>query len=54
MNKLDSNELKAKEILDYCILYLTGSSELKENDYDNPRKLYKEMIKEIKFLLETS
>jgi len=47
-------ENKAKEILDYCIQYLTGDYELKEKDYKNPKKLYKEMLKEIKFMIETS
>jgi hypothetical protein len=45
-------ENQAKEILDYCIQYLTGNNELKEKDYKNPKKLYKEMLKEICFMLE--
>ena len=40
-------KLKAKEILDYCILELTGNFKIKD------KKKYKEMLKEIIFMLET-
>lgn len=39
-------KLKAKEILDYCIDYLVL--------IDIKPKIYKEMLKEIKFMLETN
>lgn len=45
-----NDEQKAKEILDYCIDYLRDG----EFGFDKKEeKLYKEMIKEIKFMLTT-
>lgn len=48
-----NDKLKAKEILDYCISYLTGSYSLKEKDYKNSKQLYNEMLKEIDFMINT-
>ena len=50
--KQQPEELKAKEILDYCILNLTGDYELKD---DEEKELYYEnMLQEIKNLLDTN
>ena len=40
----------AKEILDYCIDYL--NSEFPKNNKE--KKLYKEMLKEIAFMIDTN
>ena len=48
---MKKQELKAKEILDYCILNLTGDYELKD---DETKELYKGMLQEIKNLLDTN
>ena len=48
--KQQLQELKAKEILDYCILNLTGDYELKD---DEEKELYYDyMLQEIKNLLD--
>ena len=52
MPKLDLTEIKAREILDYCIEYL-GTGTLETYEYRKTKR-YKEMLKEIKFLIETS
>lgn len=47
-----NNKQKAQQILDYCLDYLGQSDDL-ENPYLKKSKIYKEMLKEIKFMLET-
>jgi len=52
-NKMES-KLKAKEILDYCIEYLgTPNPENLETHEFEKTKRYKEMAKEIEFMLDT-
>lgn len=43
----------AKEILDYCISYLSNKDNLETEDFKKT-KLYKEMIKEIVFFIDTN
>lgn len=46
------NDLRAKEILEYCANYLISTGE-KLLEFKTSKR-YKEMVKEIKFLMETS
>lgn len=46
-----NNKQKAEEILNYCLDYLGKSDDL-ENSYFKKSIIYKEMLKEIKFILE--
>lgn len=43
----------AKEILDYCIDYLWGRDEMTDEDFRKTTQ-YKDMIKEIEFMITTS
>jgi len=45
-------ELKAKEILDYCIQYLSNKDNLEIEEFKKT-KHYKEMLKEVGFLIDT-
>lgn len=47
-------ELIAKEILEYCFQYLKNPKNLKEFEDFKKKKLYKEMLKEIEFFIDTS
>ena len=48
-------KLKAKEILDYCINYLgTPAPEFLETHEFEKTKRYKDMVKEISFLIDNS
>jgi len=44
-------ELKAQEILDYCMDYL-GVDELCDDNFKDTKR-YKEMVKEIEFMIDT-
>lgn len=46
---------KAKEILDYCIKYLSYLNAMDNKQIDNfhKTKKYKEMVKEIEFMIDT-
>ena len=51
------DELKAKEILDYCIDYLLDGGQVLDAEFPKNKKevkLYKDMIKEIEFMLTTN
>lgn len=50
--KIDKDKLKAKEILDYCLEYL-GTPEHTEIHEFQKTKLYKDMLKEIEFMINT-
>ena len=45
-------KLKAEEILDYCISYLSNFDGLETKEFKESRS-YKEMLKEIEFMLDT-
>jgi hypothetical protein len=45
-------KLKAKEILDYCISYLSNFDGLETKQFQK-KKRYKDMIKEIEFMINT-
>ena len=45
-------ENKAKEILEYCLNYLSNKDNLEIKEFEKT-KLYKEMLKEITFLIDT-
>jgi hypothetical protein len=51
-----NDKLKAKEILDYCIDYLLDGGQTLDAEFPKNKKevkLYKEMLKEINFMLTT-
>lgn len=47
------NKLKAKEILDYCVSYLSSFDGEETKDFQKTTR-YKQMVKEIEFMIRTS